>query len=161
MSDAVPYDQDFVGRFWSRVAVAEAGCWLWTRGKDRHGYGAISYRRKMLKAHRVAWELSFGKVPDGAMVCHRCDTPACARPSHLFAGSAAMNSADMVAKGRASHAPRATGERNGGAEVTVPVVRYVRALVESGMSQSEAGRRVGLSVCQVGNIVHRRHWKDA
>lgn len=161
MSEVVLYDQEFAARFWSRVAVTDAGCWLWTRGKDRKGYGAVSYRRKMLKAHRVAWELTFGKVPDGLFVCHSCDTTACVRPTHLFVGTAAANSADMVAKGRASRKARAVGVHNGSAKLSPAGARWVRAVVASGTSFSKAAKLIGISLSQVANIVHRRHWKDA
>lgn len=161
MAERQKFDDEFQRRFWGRVAVARIGCWHWTAGQDRSGYGAISYRGKMLKAHRVSWELHRGDVPSGMFVCHSCDTPACVRPDHLFIGTAAANSADMVAKGRESHAPRAIGAKNGAAKITADVARKVRDLVGSGLSHRKTGKQLGISASQVANIAHRRHWRDA
>lgn len=81
--------------FWSLVDQTSE-CWLWTAGKS-NGYGVY---RHSLKAHRVSYELSFGPIPVGMFVCHKCDTPLCVRPDHLFLGTAGDNNADRAAKGR-------------------------------------------------------------
>ena len=75
-------------------------CWLWT-GYRLDGYGRFGRRDgDIVYAHRFAWEEAFGAVPTGLCVLHRCDTPACVRPSHLFLGTKAENTRDMIAKGR-------------------------------------------------------------
>jgi len=89
-------------RFWSKVSRDEAGCWLWTACKGRGGYGIFCYEGRGQVAHRVAWVLTFGALPDGMWLCHRCDVPACVNPAHLFLGTAQDNSNDMVAKGRSA-----------------------------------------------------------
>ena len=89
-------------RFWAKVSKTD-GCWLWRASVDRWGYGQIGSSgkpRTMLKAHRVSWEFAYGAIPDGLSVLHRCDTPACVRPEHLFLGTQQDNVADMNAKGR-------------------------------------------------------------
>lgn len=76
------------------------GCWIWTASHTRDGYGVLGIGRKQHRAHRAAYETWVGPIPEGALVCHRCDTPNCINPSHLFAGSHKDNTRDMHRKRR-------------------------------------------------------------
>ena len=85
-------------RFWAKVRKSD-GCWLW-QASTSVGYGQINIGGRPQRAHRVAWELTFGGIPDGLWVLHRCDTRLCVRPGHLFLGTVTDNNRDMFAKGR-------------------------------------------------------------
>lgn len=91
--------------FWRRVRV-DSGfkCWEWTGLVDQGGYGRLSLREKGRVrsecAHRLAWRLAYGPIPDGLCVCHRCDNRRCVRIDHLFLGTPKDNTRDMIQKGR-------------------------------------------------------------
>lgn len=89
-------------RFWRRVERVESGCWLWRGSLDGGGYGQISTAQGFApaKAHRVSWEMRNGPIPDGMVVCHTCDTPACVNPDHLFIGTQQDNMRDCSRKNR-------------------------------------------------------------
>lgn len=96
---------DLVDRFAARVAFAgEDECWLWqgSRTKWRMSYGVFwdPLLGREVRAHRRAYELTFGPIPDGLIVRHKCDVPLCCNPYHLEVGTHADNSRDMVERGR-------------------------------------------------------------
>jgi hypothetical protein len=78
-------------------------CWEWAGARNSDGYGKSYAGSGYRMAHRVAWESSFGPIPDGLFVLHRCDNPPCVRPDHLFLGTNTDNVRDSVAKGRAAN----------------------------------------------------------
>ena len=94
-----PIRPSFEDRFWGNIDKSGA-CWEWKKHKHKNGYGGLRYKGKQEYSHRVAWIISFGDIPDGLYVCHRCDNPSCCNPSHLWLGTPADNMHDRDAKGR-------------------------------------------------------------
>jgi hypothetical protein len=89
-------------RFWSKVLKTDT-CWLWIAAKWPNGYGHFAIRPVHSLAHRVAWELTYGPIPDGLLVLHDCpggDNKACVNPAHLWLGTHADNYHDGLQKGQ-------------------------------------------------------------
>lgn len=145
-------------KFNSRYRVDPTGCWIWTSSLSSDGYGAL-YRggrgSKYANAHRVSYELNRGSIPDGMCVCHRCDVRACVNPDHLFLGTHADNMRDMFAKGRQ---PRAIGERNANAKLTIDDVRTIRAMLASGHTRRSIASKFGTSHQTINKIASGVTW---
>lgn len=145
-------------RLWGKVEKTD-GCWFWTgRTKTACGYGRLwdgesRARPKLILVHRLVWILTFGPIPEGMKVCHRCDNPACVRPDHLFLGTHADNMADMVAKAR-----QARGIRNGRTRLTETLVIEIRERSEAGTTQRELATVFGVAKGTIQTILARRSW---
>lgn len=83
------------------MPIPGCGCWLWLGAWSTYGYGKVNKHGKVVtEAHRMFYEDRFGPIPDGMQVLHKCDTPPCCNPDHLFLGTQADNMRDMHRKGR-------------------------------------------------------------
>lgn len=141
-------------RFLGKIHVDEATkCWLWRGAIDSDGYGLMHIGRKSRRAHRMAWMLFRGEIPEGMLVCHRCDIRCCVNPDHLFLGTYAQNSADMKQKGR-----QRKGEKNPTARLNAEQVRMIRGLLASGESSSAIAERMGLTTLAIHHIKVGRTW---
>lgn len=141
-------------RFWSHVTRGKAGgCWIWSGLLTNTGYGR--YGKGGRRAHRIAYEIAFGSVPDGMCVLHKCDVPSCVRPDHLFLGTQADNMRDMARKGRA----------RGGAQAGLDAnrLREAHQLHSKGLSFSAIARQIGSTHTTVARAVRGegRYYADS
>lgn len=146
-------------RFWEKVEVGPAdSCWCWEGGKNPLGYGKLNIRHVGWRlAHRVAWELTCGVIPDGLCVLHSCDNPPCCNPSHLRLGTRRDNSNDKVARHRQSYI---RGEKCTNAKLTEKQVLEIRRVYATGgIKQIELARRLGVGKTLIGYIVNHKAWK--
>lgn len=144
-------------RFWDKVRKTDT-CWIWTasiRNKGR-GYGQFCLNGKMVRAHRVAYELEHGPIPQGMHVCHTCDNESCVRPSHLFLGTHTDNMQDKTAKGRGNQ-PK--GEAAGLAKLTEEQVREIRArYYAGGVRQVDLANEFGVAQTTISSVVRKLTW---
>lgn len=156
-------------RFWSHVNRVAGGCWPW-QACNLRGYGRFTVRAlgRGFYAHRFAWELTHGPIPDGLHVLHRCDNPPCCNPDHLFLGTHLDNIADMIAKGRNATGDRHNsrthperlprGENHKHAKLTAAQVEELRATpMKRGMQRAFA-RRFGVSEGTISLVVNGKVW---
>lgn len=93
-------DESIRPRFAAKYVIASNGCWLWTGG-TKNEYAALQLKTKHVRAHRISYELHYGRIGEGLEVRHTCDNPLCVNPKHLVLGTHQDNMMDMVTRGRA------------------------------------------------------------
>lgn len=144
-----------MNRFWSKVDKT-SNCWEWQAAKDVDGYGRFQLNGKTGLAHRIAYELDVGEIPEGMCVLHKCDNPKCVRPDHLFVGTHADNVRDREEKGRGGHGTL-NGTDHGRSILTDEDVIWIRS--KPNMNQTEMAKKLGVHRTVICNIVNRKAWK--
>jgi len=173
-------------RFWSKVDVkGEGECWEWSGCKFANGYGVFRLSGKNYRAHRIAYVLVIGPIPDETLVCHKCDNRACQNANHFFLGTQKDNIQDMLKKNRGN---RATGDRNGSrtcpekvprgnkhwarmnpdklirgenhvnSKITNIIALEMRKRYFEGETQISIAKYFGISFQHVSKIVNRKAW---
>lgn len=148
-------------RFWAKVERVDDShsCWNWKAAIDSKGYGRMGIRRRLYGAHRIAWELENGPIPDGLSVCHRCDNPRCVRVSHLFLGTHQENVADMMEKGRDYRGVSRIGSDHGNAKLNDDQVKEIRSRTAAGERKIVIAAEFGVSISLIYAIHNRQIWK--
>lgn len=141
--------------FWDRVEKT-ATCWLWKGQRRGRGYGVIAVHHRKRYAHRMAWELTHGPIPEGLQIMHICDNPPCVNPAHLQLGSPKDNSVDAMNKGRlAKGYYRVTNPKLTPAQVT-----EIRRRAAAGEGTMSLSRAFGLTPGNIWKIKTRRTWLE-
>jgi hypothetical protein len=144
-------------RFLSKILINTsdpAACWHWTGARGRQGYGCFRIGNKICTASRLACELVHGSRSLAFDAMHTvCDTPSCARGTHLRWGSRAENLAEMVAKGRSLR-----GEACPGAKLSRGDVLQIVSLLNRGESQRLIAHRFGVREQAVNRIRRGDRW---
>lgn len=135
--------------------VTESGCWEWRGCRRKTGYGVCYDGNKQLGAHRVAYELWVGPIPESHVVRHGCDNPPCVNPKHLQTGTKKQNSEDMVARNRNPVGSRHRHAKLNENQVTELRLKYAMG----GVTQKTLAQQYGVDVSQIGAAIRRESWK--
>lgn len=136
-------------RFLNKVQKTE-GCWLWVGGRTTSGYGNFWNGSKLVPAHRWSYEAHKGPIPDHLYACHKCDTPACVNPDHLFLGTPHQNYLDAREKGRLVGCSYKLNPEK------VSEIRYLRDL---GVPRKRVAEMYEVGVGAIESIEKHESWK--
>lgn len=125
-------------------------CTYWNGSFMTTGYGSFYMNGKCGPAHRAAWELKVGPIPDGLWALHKCDDHKCVEVSHLFLGTCRDNVLDMHAKGR--------GYSSKGRSRYALTADQVYEIRDTVGSYKPVAERYGVSVATIHNVRTRRSW---
>lgn len=142
--------QEQKDRFISRIRKTES-CWIWEGGKDRLGYGYFCG----FKASRISYWM-YREDPKELLVLHTCDNPPCVNPEHLFLGTPADNTKDMISKGR-QHSTK--GSSNGFSKFTEADILEIRRLNKEGIGYKRLSKMFNSDHWYIRDIIKRKYWE--
>jgi len=136
-------------RFESKfIEEPNTGCWLWTASRRGAGYGGFRDNGRIRRAHRVSYEIYNNvSVSSGIQVLHKCDTPLCVNPGHLFLGSHADNMKDMALKGRSN------------SKINEVTAKKVKKSLHQGCKPKDISRELNINLWTVYDISQQLSWK--
>ncbi len=130
----------------------KSGCWIYP---SQARYARVEVAGRTISAHRIAWIASFGAIPTGLCVCHKCDVPRCINPEHLWLATVQENMADRQRKNRQTKGVKITNSK-----LTPTFVRKLRSLHPSGLyTNAQLGKRFGVDGSTVSKVVNRKSWR--
>ena len=132
----------------TRISIDEtSGCWNWTAGIGRGGYGRAKHNRQEYKAHRYSYQVFVGEIPDDKILCHKCDNPRCVNPAHVYVGTHKDNSHDRMARGR---------YKNGRTKLAPEDYGEIRILYNEGVGPKAIAAEYGITPSSVYRIIHNQ-----
>lgn len=150
-------------RFWDLVEVLDINsCWEWKGYTGNRKYGTFQIKNKNSMAHRISWMIHNGEIPNGLLVCHKCDNPSCVNPNHLFLGTPKDNMDDMNQKGRARHDNNPRGNLRRQIKIRDEQVLDIRHRYLNGESCNSLSKEYGVGRAHIERIVsgkRREHVK--
>mgnify|MGYP000103149498 CR=1 FL=1 len=147
-----PIEQAFFEKFYKDDG---SGCWQWIASIGSHGYGQISTRSgPPALAHRYSYELFVGEIPEGSVVCHKCDNRKCVNPEHLFVGTQRDNIMDMIKKNRARYSSQ-RGEKNPSAKLSA---KQALEIFRSDKRGADLAREYGVTPTMISKIRRGKSW---
>jgi hypothetical protein len=129
-------------------------CEIWQGEPNKDGYGRYHVDGKTVAAHRYAWELVNGPIPDGVLLMHSCDNPACVKVKHLSPGGHTENQADKFAKDR-----QAKGEVVGTSKLTEDQVQQIRSRIGRGEKQKALAQEFSVHRDTIRKAVNGTYWR--
>lgn len=162
--NSITLSEKDIARFWSKVDVKGPDeCWEWRGTMGNNGYGQFSVgprsTNKTMKPSRLSWMINKGAIPEGILVCHKCDNRPCVNPNHLFLGTNLENTRDKMKKGRYGQVVRRRGENHPSAKLKEVDVLEIRKLLKEGASQLEISRKFKVLQATISSIKRRKIWK--
>ncbi len=149
-------------QFWQKVDKS-GDCWIWTGSAHRSGYGLFCVTPIKLRANRAAWELTYGVIPDGLYICHRCNNPRCVRPEHLYAGTPQENMDDKVRANHHLNVPK--GENTVTSKLSASQVQVIREkyrnrnMIIREVTFRSLAKEYGVSYETIHLIISNQTWK--
>lgn len=133
-------------------------CWEWKGKKDKDGYGRLRVGGRItIRTNRAAWIVANGEIPNGKMICHKCDNPCCINPDHLYVGTAKDNATDRRNRGRSNNE---RGSLRWNSKLTEEQVRQISIDYVPGKdSQTEVAKKYGVSQATISHILRGANWK--
>lgn len=166
-----PLNPEQINRFrnWTKICDSDDECWPWIGPLNDRGYGQIRIGKRMCKAHRIAWIITYGRDPHPKCVLHTCDNPPCVNPKHLWLGTVGDNNHDMAKKGRSKRGDlnparlhpelMERGEQRYNAKMTEEKVRELRRLRSEGWQYKDLIQKFGIDLKTAWLIIERKAWK--
>jgi hypothetical protein len=148
---------DTAARFWSKVdrSGGADACWPWLGGHAHYGHGRFWLHGRRVHAHRVAYILTRGPIPDGLDILHTCDNPPCCNPAHHYPGTQIDNVRDRQERNR-----QARGERLPFTKLTGDQVLAIRARhAAGGITYEQLAAEYGVGPNAIRDVVLRNHWQ--
>ena len=132
------------------VPVTESGCWLWTACTNKKGYGRLSYKGKLGYAHRIAYQLHKGDIPEDMLVLHDCDNPTCVNPEHLHLGTNADNMIEMYQRNRFPNQI-----------LTSDNVKAITSRIKLGIKQKDIAKEFKVHFSTISDIATGKSWQNS